>query len=94
MAAMLFTKISTGGEGMDRSVSSRASYEWIVQKNHTKRLLAVVTIVFTTTLELSPPRVSSIALIRTVIGSVMQLLMSRFTEMGNVAEQSYVEGMR
>lgn len=84
MAAMLFTKISTGGEGMDRSVSSRAS----------KRLLEVVTIVFTTTLELSPPRVSSIALILTVIGSVMQLLMSRFTEMGNVAEQSYVESMK
>lgn len=94
MAAMLFTKISTGGEGMDRSVSSRASYASSEQINPTKRLLEVVTIVFTTTLELSPPRVSSIALILTVIGSVMQLLMSRFTEMGNVAEQSYVESMK
>ena len=94
MAAMLFTKINTGGEGMDRSVSSRASYASFEQINPTKRLLEVVTIVFTTTLELNPPRVSSIALILTVIGLVMQLLMSRFTEMGNVAEQSYVESMK
>ena len=61
--------------------------EWTMSTN---RVVEVVNTVFTDTSELSPPFISSTALIRRVIGFSTQLLMRRFTDIGKVAEHSMV----
>ena len=52
-------------------------------------MLAVTTRVTIETSLLRPPWVASTLFTRSVIGDTTQLLTKRWTEMGNVAEQSY-----